>query len=191
MPATDAAEHDAEAAVFAISLGIDMTDEFMADENGQRVVAAGAFGRGRLNFPGVVEIPESRREPAIIDQRIEGGDQTGMRVFALRFWMLGWRIKQGQIGREAVKRTAALDGDGLHEIFDRAEFIAFERGETTLAELERGKPAGRFAGGGLGRSERRGGQHALGKIVVTALVDTPGDEHAAVEKKFLERGFDQ
>jgi hypothetical protein len=114
-----------------------------------------------------------------------------MRVFDFRCWILDWRIKQRQIGSEAVERAAALDGDGLHEIFDRAEFIAFERGETTLAELERGKPAGRFAGGGLGRGERRGGQHALGKIVVTALVDAPGDEHAAVAKKFLERGFDQ
>jgi len=44
--------------VFAIRLGIDMTGEFMAGENGQRVVAAGAFGRGRVNFPRVVEIPE-------------------------------------------------------------------------------------------------------------------------------------
>jgi hypothetical protein len=114
-----------------------------------------------------------------------------MRVFDFRCWLLDWRIKPGQIGSEAVERTAALDGDGLHEIVDGAEFIAFERGETTLAELERGKPAGRFAGGRLRRGERRGGQHALGKIVVTALVDAPGDEHAAVAKKFLERGFDQ
>ena len=58
MPATDAAGPDAEAAVFAIRLGIDMTGEFMAGENGQRVVAAGAFGRGRVNFRRVVEIPE-------------------------------------------------------------------------------------------------------------------------------------
>jgi hypothetical protein len=107
--------------VFAIRLGIDMTGEFMAGENGQRVVAAVAFGRGRVNFPRVVEIPESRREPAIIDQRIEGGDQAGMRNVDFRFWIFDCRIKQGQIGSEAVKRTAALDGDGSHEIFDRAE----------------------------------------------------------------------
>lgn len=121
MPATDAAGHKAETAVFAIRLEIDLTDKFMADENGQRVVAAGAFGRGRVNFPRVVEIPEPSREPAILDQRIEGSDQAGMRIFDVRCWMLDCRIKQGQIGSEAVKRTAALDGDGLHEVFDRAE----------------------------------------------------------------------
>ena len=191
MPATDAAGHQAEATVFAIRLGIDMTDEFMADENGQRVVAAGAFGRGRVNFPRVVEIPEPSRKPAIIDQRIEGSDQTGRRIFDFRFRILDCQIKQRQIGREAVERAATLDRDGLHEIVDGAEFIAFKRGQATLAELERGKPAGGFAGGRLRRGERRGGQHALGKIVVPALVDAPGDKHAAVEKKFLERGFGQ
>ena len=38
--------------------------------------------------------------------------------------------------------SAVLDGDGLHEVIDGAEFITFERGETTLAKLERGEPAG-------------------------------------------------
>jgi hypothetical protein len=44
-----------------------------------------------------------------------------MRVFDFRCWILDWRIKQRQIGSEAVERAAALDGDGLHEIVDRAE----------------------------------------------------------------------
>jgi hypothetical protein len=97
---------------------------------------------GRVNFPRVVEITEPSREPAIIDQWIEGGARAGRKISLLGAGNFDRRKEQQAIGTKTVVLSAVLDGDGLHEVVDGAEFIKFERGETTLAKLERGEPAG-------------------------------------------------
>ena len=53
---------------------------------------------GRVNFPRVVEITEPSREPAIIDQWIEGGDQAGRKISLLGAGNFDRRKEQQAIG---------------------------------------------------------------------------------------------
>lgn len=73
--AADGAVNDDELAMRAIGLGVDVADELGAEEDGKRVVAAGAFMRRCVNLPRVIEIPDGARRGAMIDDGIEGSEQ--------------------------------------------------------------------------------------------------------------------
>ena len=67
------------------------------------------------------------------------------------------------------------------------EFGAGERAEAALAEFNFDTPAGGRGGGGGGRVADGGRQNTLREIVTTATGGVAaGDQHAAVEEKFLQ-----
>lgn len=197
--AADTAADDLEFAGGAIGFGVDVANDLRARENGQRVVAAHAFRGRRVNFPRVIEIPDRLRDAAVVDQRIEGGEEEG--TFDFRFSIPDFRFsvfdfsgsfaggEERGVFAEAVERGAAIDDDGLDEVGDLAEFVAFQEGEAALTEFERGEPARGVGGGRRGLRENPGGENAFGKIVNAALVDAVRDEDASVEEEFLQRGF--
>lgn len=88
--AADAAADDLEFAGGAIGFGVDVANDLRARENGQRVVAAHAFRGRRVNFPRVIEIPDRLRDAAVVDQRIEGGEEEG--TFDFRFSIPDFRF---------------------------------------------------------------------------------------------------
>ena len=174
----------------AVGLGVDVSDNFQAGEDGQRVVAAFPFGRRRVNFPRVVESPETLRDAAVVDEGIEGREQQRRACLPLRFGS-GTReaFENRNVFAQAEERRTIGDGDRLHEIFDPRQLIALEGDEAALAQLQVGEPAGGVFAVGFAQSPHAGGQDALGKIVAAAVLEALGDQEAAVEKEFLERRF--
>ena len=75
MAAADAAGDDGEFFGGTVGFQVHVADEFGAGENGEGVVAAFSFGGGRVHFPGVVEVPESEGQGAIIDEGIQRRDE--------------------------------------------------------------------------------------------------------------------
>lgn len=92
---------------------------------------------------------------------------------------------------QAVEQRTVGDADGLHEILDERELGFLQGDEAVLLEAELHDPASGVAGGRGLQRERGGGQDALGEIVKATRSVPRGDEQAAVEEKFLERGFGQ
>src|SRR5688572_33426526 len=72
--APDRPAHHPQAADGAVGLGVDVTHEFEAGEEGECIVAALSLWGRRVDLPSVVKIPEGCRDRAGVDQRIKGGE---------------------------------------------------------------------------------------------------------------------
>ena len=75
VPAADRPAEHPQAARDAVGLGVNVTDEFQAGEEGQRVIAAFPFGGRGVDLPGVVEIPQRAGDRAGVEQGIQRGEQ--------------------------------------------------------------------------------------------------------------------
>ena len=73
--AADFSRNEDQFPIDAVGLGIDVTDDFRAREDGKGVVAADAFEWRRVGFPGVIKIPKPSGHDTIIDERVQRGQQ--------------------------------------------------------------------------------------------------------------------
>src|SRR5205807_10432221 len=87
--AAERSSDDLQFLISAIGFGIDMAHKLNPGEDRQRIIPANAFGWRRINLPSVIVTPKPTREPPIVDQRVERGQEFDLdrgRHRAIKKW---------------------------------------------------------------------------------------------------------